>query len=169
MGYLIYTHEQIIPAKVVRPRLEGGNTLIDNPAKPILPGKVIYYPIGYSRFASDVVNRTILIESTQGIATEAEILTTFPNINDAKYERLWLAAHLYEQQFISGVGLSILSLGVAQSKPKALAVAAWSNNLWVNYYYPRKQAISFLSEPDCDFTIVGNIPHTVPELSAEIY
>ena len=55
-----------------------------------------------------------------------------------RLEQLWQAAHDYEKSYISGVGLSILAVGVLLSKPKALAVSAWSAKLWNETYYPRK-------------------------------
>lgn len=170
MNYTIYTTYQITPATVIRPRLEGGQSEIENPVMPTLPiGTSLFYaPPEYSRFSADANNRRVLLSDPQGTATIDQIKAAFPLILDEKYNQLWQAAHAYEQKYISGVGLSILSLGVAQGKPKASAVAAWSNNLWMAHYYPRKAAVSLEVEPDCDFTIAGPMPYSVPELSAEV-
>lgn len=89
------------------------------------------------------------------------------NLEAAEAKRqsdLWEAAHNYEKSFISGVGLSILAVGFAMGKPKALAVGTWSNQLWEGTYYPRKVSGS----TDFDFSVVGPMPYSVTELSAEI-
>lgn len=86
---------------------------------------------------------------------------------------LWNACSEYEKSFISGVGLSILALGVAKGKPKALAVAAWSQNLWGNsldnsgVYYGRKAQITATSELNLDFSEAGSMPYSVSELAVE--
>lgn len=85
----------------------------------------------------------------------------------AKIEALWNAANSYESGYISGVGLSILTVGVLQSKPKALAVKAWSKSLWTEYY-ARKAAITATSVDNHDFSSFGPMPHSVPELQAEV-
>lgn len=89
------------------------------------------------------------------------------NLAQAEEQRqasLWEAAHAYEKSYISGVGLSILAVGVLMQKPKAQAVSAWSSLLWNGTYYPRKQSGS----TDFDFSVVGPIPYSVPELSQEL-
>jgi len=50
-----------------------------------------------------------------------------------------------------------------------MAIAAWSSNLWNGLYYPRKALISLDTEPDCDFSVAGDMPYSVPELSAEVW
>lgn len=132
------------------------------------PDNVCKVP-GYSQYSPDAASRTEVIRSDSGTLTEAEVLALCPTVLNGKYEALWTAAHNWEQLHISGVGLSILSLGVAQGKPKSLAVAAWSNALWNGIYYPRKALISLDSEPDLDFSVAGPMPYSVPELSAEVW
>lgn len=79
MGYLIFTHEQITPATLIRPRLEGGQTEVENPARPTLPaGEVIYLPPNYNRFSVNAADRMILIKCDNGSATTAEIYAAFP-------------------------------------------------------------------------------------------
>lgn len=170
MNYTIYTHEQITPATVIRPRLEGGQAEIPNPAMPQLPEgtAVVYAPDNYSRFSVNSADRTLLLSDPNGTAGMAEIMAAFPQILEAKYNALWQAAHEWEQKYISGVGLSILSISVTQQKPKALAVANWSQNLW-GLYYQRKAAINIETQPDIDFTAAGSMPFSVPELSEEIF
>jgi hypothetical protein len=171
MGYTIFSHKQITPATVIRPGAQGGEVRVENPEQVTLPAgtRVVYVPADYSRFSADPACRMLLLDDPAGKATTEEIAKAFPDILGAKYARLWQAAHEWEQRNISGVGLSILTLGVAQGKPKALAVAAWSNALWMNLYYPRKAAITLDTEPDCDFNAAGDIPYSVPELSAEVW
>lgn len=84
-----------------------------------------------------------------------------------KIEALWQAADRYVTGYISGVAIGILTIGVLQEKPKALAVTGWSNAVWTEYYI-RKAAITATSEVNHDFTSFGPMPHSVPELQAEI-
>lgn len=170
MPHTILTPPQITPATVVRQDGQGIDVIRENPEKVVLPPgmSILYLPPGYSRFSSDPALRSILLNDPEGKATLAEILVAFPDILDSKYAALWQAAHEYEQKYISGVGLSILSLGVAQGKPKALAVAAWSQNLWT-LYYQRKAAIAIDNQPELDFTPATEMPYSVPELSAEVW
>ena len=82
-------------------------------------------------------------------------------------EALWQAADQYITGYISGVAIGILTLGVIQGKPKALAVTAWSNTVWSDYY-ARKALVEGGAVPNLDFSTHGPIPHTVPELQDEI-
>lgn len=86
---------------------------------------------------------------------------------EAKVEALWQAADRYTSGYISGVAVGILTIGVMQQKPKALAVSAWSSAVWAEYY-ARKAFVTATSADDHDFSSFGNIPHTVPELQAEV-
>lgn len=84
-------------------------------------------------------------------------------IEQRRVSRLWQAAHDYEYAQISGSAIGLLSLGVMQAKPKCIAVQNWIKSIWVEYY-TRK----FGASSDCDFTVVGPCPHSVPELMAEL-
>lgn len=84
-----------------------------------------------------------------------------------KIEGLWQAADRYTSSYISGVAVGILTLGVLQQKPKALAVTAWSSAIWAEYY-ARKALVTVDSQDNHDFTGFGPMPHSVPELQAEI-
>lgn len=84
-----------------------------------------------------------------------------------KVEELWQAADTYTTKFISGVAIGILTIGVISQKPKALAVSAWSSSIWTEYYI-RKAAITTMSPSDLDFSSFGPIPHSIPELQAEL-
>ena len=89
-----------------------------------------------------------------------------PPIAD-KIEALWSAANKYVASYISGVAIGILTVGVVQQKPKAIAVAAWSSAVWAEYY-ARKALVTADSAVDVDYTGFGPIPHSVPELQAEV-
>lgn len=85
----------------------------------------------------------------------------------AKVEALWAAADKYTSSFISGVAVGILAIGVLQQKPKALAVSAWSSQVWAAYY-ERKALVTATSVDDLDFSAFGPIPYSVPELQQEV-
>lgn len=84
-----------------------------------------------------------------------------------KEAQLWAAADAYATGQISGVAIGILAIGVMQQKPKSLAISAWSKSLWDEYYI-RKAGITATSVLDLDFSRFGEMPYTVPELSAEV-
>ena len=77
------------------------------------------------------------------------------------------AADRYTSSYISGVAIGILTIGVMQHKPKALAVTAWSSAVWAEYY-ARKALVTATSVDNHDFSSFGPIPHSVPELQAEV-
>ena len=86
----------------------------------------------------------------------------------ANISRLWAAAEAYESAQISGVAVGLLTIGVIQQKPISLSIAAWSASIW-DLYYSRKAAMTPVwSDALGDFTSLGNIPHTIPELRAEL-
>jgi hypothetical protein len=171
-GYTIFTREQVSPKfKVVPGPRSTSVTMLNAGNKPFYPGgaSLNYSPPDLNIYSDNPLKRRELLSDPNGTATIEQILAAFPLILEIKYNRLWQAAHDFEQRNISGVGLSILSLGVAQNKPKCLAVAAWSNRLWMDFYYPRKATISIDTEPDCDFSGAGEMPYSVTELAAEVY
>lgn len=88
-------------------------------------------------------------------------------IINAKVEALWAAADKYTSGYISGVAIGILTIGVLQQKPKALAVSAWSSSIWAEYY-ARKALITVTSEDNHDFSSFGPVPYSVPELQEEV-
>lgn len=83
-----------------------------------------------------------------------------------KLEALWAACNNYTSNYISGVAIGILTIGVIQQKPKAVAISAWSKAIW-GEYYRRKALVTVDSEDDHDFSSFGPIPYTVPELEEE--
>lgn len=84
-----------------------------------------------------------------------------------KIDALWNAADKYVAGYISGIAIGLLTLGVVQGKPKALAVTAWSSAVW-DAYYTRKATVTATSIDDLDFSTFGPMPHTVPELRTEL-
>lgn len=86
---------------------------------------------------------------------------------DAKYNALWSAADKYVAGYISGVAIGLLTVGVLQAKPKAHAITAWSSAVWAEYYV-RKALVTLTSDDNLDFSTLGPMPHSVPELQAEV-
>lgn len=76
---------------------------------------------------------------------------------------LWQAAHDYEYAQISGSAIGLITMGVMQAKPKCLAVRAWIDAIWAEYYSRKSNG-----SDNFDFSSVGPCPYTVPELSAEL-
>jgi hypothetical protein len=54
-------------------------------------------------------------------------------------------------------------MGVLQGLPKCIAVQNWIKSVW-SIYYERKATGS----TDTNFNVVGQCPHSVPELMAEL-
>jgi len=102
-------------------------------------------------------------ELTVGLQRQADDLAT---ADAQRIASLWQAAHDYEYAEISGSAVALLSAGFLQSKPKAIAIAMWCDSIWngVNGFYARRDSGS----TDTDFSNVGPIPFTIPELSAEV-
>lgn len=100
--------------------------------------------------------------------SQSEIDSKIAAYVSSNTERLWMAATRWEQQYISGSAPSMVALGVASSKPKSLAVTAWIQGLWSDYY-ARKASISHdMPESSFDFSNHGPIPFSVPELMQEV-
>lgn len=85
----------------------------------------------------------------------------------AKIDSLWRAADQYISDYISGVAIGLLTIGVLQQKPKALAVTAWTQAVWAEYYV-RKTGVTATSDLNLDYSGFGAMPYSVPELQAEI-
>lgn len=103
----------------------------------------------------------------QVAANQAAKETNDARLVAEKIEALWQAADRYTSSYISGVAIGILTIGVMQQKPKALAVTAWSSAVWAEYY-ARKALVTATSFDNHDFSSFGPIPHSVPELQAEV-
>lgn len=81
---------------------------------------------------------------------------------------LWAAADEWQTRHISGVAIGLLTVGMLKNLPKALAVTAWTQRLWEEYY-TRKAGITPGGRVDTDFSnAIGPMPHSVPELQAEL-
>jgi hypothetical protein len=170
MGYTIFTRPQVTPRQTIVHGPFGTEIVATAIPAPVYPTgcQVIYEP-ELDMYADDPAMRRVLLSDPEGTATDADILTAFPAILEGKYSRLWEAASAWERKHISGVALSLLTLGVAKGTPKALAIAAWSNKLWNETYYPRKALVRYDTDPDYDFSMVGEMPYSIPELSAEVW
>lgn len=97
---------------------------------------------------------------------EAKDLADAQKVRD-KIEALWAAADRYVTSYISGVAIGILTIGVIQSKPKAMAVTGWSSAIWAEYY-ARKALVTIDSVDNLDYSTFGAMPYSVPEIQAEI-
>lgn len=109
----------------------------------------------------------VVLDSEQVKANQLAKDTADAKIVNDKIEALWEAADKYTSGYISGVAVGILTIGVMQEKPKALAISAWSSSIWAEYYV-RKYMITAGSEVSHDFSSFGPIPYSVPELQEEV-
>ena len=86
---------------------------------------------------------------------------------DKKISKLWSAANSYQSSQISGAAIGLLTIGVLQGKQKSIAIQNWIKAIWL-LYYTRKAGITDDIMPDFDFSSIGNIPYTIPELMEEV-
>ena len=115
------------------------------------------------------------IKKINSIADYQWIIDDWQKINSNKIlsmneDALWQAAHDYEYSRISGSAIGLLTMGVLSNKPKSKAVQTWLTSLW-NLYYKRKASLSstvLIDSALLDFSSIGEIPSTVPDLMAEI-
>ena len=109
-----------------------------------------------------------LVEDVNGRSdTDPDILPMITKVRERMCSYLWTAATQYQEQYISGVAIGLLTLGVAQRLPKSLAVMKWNGDLWSDYY-SRKASIMAGGAPDYDFSPAGSMPYSVPELREEL-
>jgi hypothetical protein len=94
---------------------------------------------------------------------QADEMERRPDPEAKRIASLWQAAHDLEYNAISGSAIGLITMGVMTGKPKCLAVQGWIKDLWTEYYTRKATASS-----DCDFTVIGPCPHSVPELMAEL-
>ena len=80
-----------------------------------------------------------------------------------RIEGLWQAAHDYEFASVNGSGVGLVTMGVLQGLPKALSVQLWVKSIWAEYYLRKANGSQNL-----DFSVVGNCPHSIPELMSEL-
>ena len=115
------------------------------------------------------------IKRISSIADYQWIIDSWQKINSNRIlsmneDALWQAAHDYEYSRISGSAIGLLTMGVLSNKPKSKAVQTWLTSLW-NLYYKRKASLSstvLIDSALLDFSSIGEIPSTVPDLMAEI-
>lgn len=95
---------------------------------------------------------------------DGSAFTAPPPIPDSdRMSKLWQAAHDFESTVITSTIAILLMRGIVSGKPKALAVQAWVDSIW-SEYYSRKTSGS----DNLDFSPIGPCPHTVRELSEEL-
>lgn len=97
------------------------------------------------------------------VPTPEEVAATI----ESKIEMLWQSATTYQEKYISGAALSLLVIGVLQSKPISLAIMGWIQAIWNSHYYPQKELVDE-NYNGYDFSVCGPMPYTVPELSTEV-
>ena len=117
---------------------------------------------------SEGVLHTVADQETEAIAKKAQedAERSARQLAD-KVEQLWQAADKYTSSYISGVAIGLLTIGVMQQKPKALAISEWSSKIWEEYY-KRKALVTLDSVDDLDFSSFGSMPYSVQELQAEV-
>lgn len=82
--------------------------------------------------------------------------------------RLWDAAHAYEFSEVNGTGAGLLAVGVMRQLPKSMVVQAWAASIWALYYQRKPLVTHEMSDELLDFSQCGPMPHTIPELMAEV-
>lgn len=97
----------------------------------------------------------------------SDVIFTSTVSTEQKLDQLWRAADQYTSSFISGIAVGLLTMGVMQQLPKAMAVQAWSASVW-DEYYQRKAGVNADDPVDTDFSFAGPMPHSVPELREEL-
>jgi len=86
---------------------------------------------------------------------------------------LWQSAYSYEFNRISGTAVALLAQGVVKGGPVAKAILEWSNSLWALYYERKPLVLAWASPAGTDWTLMdfsslGELPHSIPELLAEV-
>lgn len=96
--------------------------------------------------------------------TPAEIIENEAQAWAQAEDKLWKAAKAHQEQYISGAADAMAYFGASLSLPKCLAVKAWGHAIWADYYARKVD----LPDANFDFLNHGAIPHTVPEITAEV-
>lgn len=100
--------------------------------------------------------------------TQAEFDAEVESRRQHYISRLWDAAHAYEFSEINGTGAGLLAVGVMRKLPKAMAIQAWVTSLWALYYQRKPLVTHEMGDELLDFSQCGPMPHTIPELMAEV-
>lgn len=143
--------------------LEKGAHLIPAHATTIAP------PAFDSQKETCVFGNNTWIVSEKQTTPEPEPEST--DYTEQNMQSLWQAATRYEQTYISGSALGLLTIGVMAGSEIAKAIQVWLNTLWIGHYYPRKAEITRdapISKEMLDFTLIGPMPYSIPELAKEV-
>lgn len=100
--------------------------------------------------------------------TDEEFQQGLSYLQAQNVDALWQAAHDYEYAQISGTAIGLLTMGVSQGKPKSTAVMQWIQSVWALYYQRKPQVTREWNAALLDFSSCGEIPHSIPELMAEV-
>ena len=106
-------------------------------------------------------NNGIVWEGTRDeeLLFRAEMLTS-------NLQSLWQSATDYQERCISGAAIGLLTIGVIRQLPKSIAIMSWINSVWA-LYYARKPLVTETAV-DTDFSALGPMPYSVPELQNEV-
>ena len=170
MKYLHYTYVDAVTGISIE-----AEPAKNGPASPAIDGLVFQwaresqYPTNLPDFFGTCPDDSfVMVDGVKRVLTQQEFEQAWAEelaARDAKrVEALWEAAHNKEFSAISGSAIGMLALGVLQSKPKCLAVQSWIASIWTEYYV-RKSSCS----TNTDYSFAGDMPHSVPELMAEVY
>jgi hypothetical protein len=126
-----------------------------------------YYPIVYTN--EDTHHEYQLVDTNYNVLSDrVEATYIISNMSaEQKIFDLWTAATKYQELFISGMASVPLAVGMMLKIPKALAITNWINAVWTEYY-ARQYSLQIDTNPNLDFSIVGPMPHSVPELLNEV-
>ncbi len=85
--------------------------------------------------------------------------------------KLWNLANTYETIYISGSAPSLLATKLSEAlfagKTNQVCedVKAWQLSIW-DMYYTEKTKLEAGEEYSTDFSVLGEIPHSIPEIMA---
>jgi len=85
-------------------------------------------------------------------------------VEKTRINSLWFSANRLESYILTPTVVGLITQGVIQGKPKCIAVQAWVNAIWAEYYVRKASGSDDINY----IPVVGNCPHTVPELVAEL-
>lgn len=101
--------------------------------------------------------------------TDAEFEAGIAAMKAANENALWEAATAYQTGFISNAAFGLVTKGSIKNLPKCIAVETWINSIWALYYQRKPLVTHEWDNALYDFSSVGPMPYTVPELTAEVY
>jgi len=100
--------------------------------------------------------------------TDAEFEAELMDAQASNVAALWQSAYDYEFAQISGTAVGLLAAGVQKGGPVALAIQAWCFSIWNLYYQRKPQVTHEWNAALLDFSSCGEIPHSIPDLMAEV-